>query len=183
MKKALSVLLFVAIFGFVNLIIVGNLYSENNLLQKLSMSEDKVHSNIFENITADHWFVSCAEAMKKITVGERVSVTGSICRYIKSYTKSEGFRDTYYKKRNETKPAPPEPLESIEDIRKRDLEGIEASIQEVKKEMASAPKDERDGLKSELESLQQQVKLRDGFFHGIRLTHTHQHIFLIVEPG
>jgi hypothetical protein len=158
MKKASGFSLVIVVFLSINLIVAQNLHSAINVLQQLGISEDRAHSSIVSNIVYTGWNLPNSAALKKISVGDRAAFVRELGQYAKAYTKTDAFKQAYLKHRETRKPSPPQPVQTIDEMKKNQKESLEKAIKDTEKGLPSMPKEIQAELKKSVEALKKQLK-------------------------
>ena len=117
------------VFLFIGLFTLQRLYSAVGALQRLGVSDEIARECIELNFTGTSWDIPNKSALKGIVMGERASLVRELSRYVKTYTQTEEFRKAWLEYREGRKPSPPERLDSLPEMKRKQKEALESAIQ------------------------------------------------------
>jgi len=131
-----------------------------DLWSQLGISKTDGTTQIRESFMFGYLQFYGARNIKKIAQGDRVAVAKDLLAFTKQYVQSEAFKKEYASNRNASKPIPPPPAKTEEQIRKEKIDEMKADIAKTEK----AIKEVQPNLKKIFEdNLKQQQKMLKEF--------------------
>lgn len=146
------------VFSCLGLIPFQYLYSADNPLQRLGVNDESARESIDRNFSrSSYWNIPNRSALKKIAMEQRATLIRELGRYAKEYTRTEQFRKAWLEYREAQKPKPPEPMDSMSEMKRKQKENLGNAIREMEKNMASMPKEMQASLLVTIDSLKKQL--------------------------
>jgi hypothetical protein len=99
-----------------------------------------------------------ARNIKKIATGDREAVAKDLLAYTKQYVQSEAFKKEYAANRLASKPIPPAPPKTEEQIRKEKLDEMKADIAKTEKSLKAVQPDLKKVFEDALKQQQKMLK-------------------------
>jgi hypothetical protein len=146
------------VFLCIGLITFQRLYSAVGALQRIDVNEETAQKSIDVNFTSlSNWNIPNKSALKRIPVEERAALIRELGRYVKAYTQTEEFRKSWLAYRERQKPSPPEPMDAMPEMKRKQKENLSSAIREMEKNMSTMPKEVQASLQETVISLKRQL--------------------------
>ena len=146
------------VFLCLSLFVIQQVFSAAGILQRLGIDEDIACESVVFNFTSSSWSIPIANVLKKVALGDRGAVVKELGEYVKAYTKTEAFRQAYLEDREQRKPSPPEPMDSMEDMKAKQKAAMEEGIRNAEKMLSSMPPETREGMSETIDQMRDQLK-------------------------
>ena len=138
-KRFTGAILVLSITSFVLMAFKAKqMYSD--IFQQLGISKTKADENIRSSFLNGYFHYYGAEKAKNILTGNRAEIAKDLLNYTKQQVNSEAFRKQYEQMRKDAMPEEPtEKLLTKEEVRKREIAGVEKSLAESAKTIKELP--------------------------------------------
>jgi hypothetical protein len=129
-----------------------------SLLQTIKLSEDDAKRTIFSDISSSSFYLPGIKELKSIALNERVSQVEVVGRYVKDFTATEDFKNSYNEYRENRKPTPPEKPKLAEELKAEYKRDLQKSLEEMKVAKSQAAADQQAMFDETIKMLEQQLK-------------------------
>ena len=136
----------------------GYIYTNSEILKKIGLSDEEAKNSIWNSLNDGLLVLTVNQTMKQIKETEKEKIINQLGQYIKTYTKSEEFKQKYLEARNLRKPSPPEKPMTRSDMIQNQKAEIEKSILAAEESKKSLPKEQQEQINETIKLLQLQLK-------------------------
>jgi hypothetical protein len=126
-----------------------------DILKQLQIAEEDARSYIFENFQTGSLNIPYSKVLKNMAAGKRAEAVNELGNYIRKYTESPDFINTYNEQRESAKPKGPGNIK--ERVQKR-LEEIEHDISTAENDMKTATGDMKKLYEATIKMLKDEQK-------------------------
>lgn len=138
-----------------------SIFSIENVMARLGIGDDSARDYIWYSLRDRTLSYPNIPQLKQIERGERAVIVDLIGSFAKAYTESDDFAKRYGNYREQMKPSPPDPPQSMEDLKREHRESLENSIKETEEGMKSLSSELQESMRQMVDMLKEQLKQVD----------------------
>jgi len=135
--------------------------SVESIMARLGIDDNSAQNYIWYSLRDRTLSYPNIPQLKQIEKSERAAMVKLVGSFARAYTESEGFAKRYADYREQMKPSPPDPPQSMEDMKREHRESLEKSIKETEEGMKSMSADLQESMRQMIEILKDQLKQLD----------------------
>ena len=128
---------------------------------KLGMSEDDAKNHIWTSGSGPSFSVPLLPALRALPAGARNALITQASAYVRTWARSEDFRNRYAEYRESNKPNAQEGMGSTAERKKQDRENLEKSIKEFEATAKTLPAEQQPMIKQMIQLQKDQLKAID----------------------
>lgn len=136
-------------------------YTMDSILQKLQMTGEDAKEYVWNDCSGCYFSYPMPGELKNTSMDERPLIVKAVGEFAKIYTKSDDFKRRYLEHRESSKPNPPQPPESMDEIKRKQKAELTKSIAEMEKAKANLASSQKAEFEKLIEALKTQMAEMD----------------------
>ncbi|HEX2866918.1 MAG TPA: hypothetical protein VHO03_07735 [Ignavibacteriales bacterium] len=128
-------------------------YTIDSILQKLQLTGEDAKEYVWNDCSGCYFGYPMPGELKNTSMDERPLIVKAVGEFAKIYTKSDDFKRRYLEHRESSKPNPPQPPESMDEIKRKQKEELKKTIAEMEKSKSNIPASEKAEFEKAIEGL------------------------------